>query len=373
MSISASGADYSWDLSLNSSITSALPEGDKQFRTPPGIAANGAGYSWKLDIGVSARGDVSAGGSIVDYQAELKYGGESVKSVSPTGYLYYVSAVPLGVSSGDAVEDTDATLRIVTGGGGLKTFTGITAPSVKHATFTSLDVTVKDAAGNAVEGDNVSIGSAGLTTNSNGVAKGQAAGTVTVKALRGSASKDVDTSATSAVTFQYAGFDVGAKGPTGSPLRNAQVRFEKDDGTVIETATTDDSGTARLTQLPPKTSGKLVVGNAIERNVTTGPQGDLSTKAVPLDPSTLGEVEVELTDLRVGLPVRDLKLSLGGFEAATGRNGVARGVVLSSGTYTLTLGENERYGEVTTEVTVTTGSVNNLTFDLEPIIKPTNR
>jgi hypothetical protein len=359
MGIDTNGAGTDVDKSATEPASTMLPEGDGSFQPPKGIAVSPPGSKTDVDMGISTTGDAGAAGEFVDGEAVVYYNGERVGSTSLTGTQYTATGVPVGVPSGESVDDRSGGNRVenVTETGGVDTAT-FSGSSVRlFSTFQTLTASVTDADGDPVGADRLVVDSTfGFNTDDDGSVDLALAGSVTLALLDEHVEETVDLSnGAASVAAQYAGVK-GRVAIEGEPVSGATVRLLDDTGEVYASTETTTDGTYKFDEVPPNLTGWAVETGPAERPAATRGQGEYVAKNFGADdfgPS--GVVALTVIDAKTGEPARNVPISTSLASSTTNHRGNGTAVVEAGTDAEVTVGDGQRYAPTAVDVELSDG------------------
>jgi hypothetical protein len=357
MTVTSNGASNNVDKTPDGTIISALPEGDNQFRLPDRIEVEGA-QRYTIPPGYSAEGLVTAGGDAAQYTVYLSRGGSIIRQQSYPFEFYTAAEIGAGIVGGEDVTGERFPSAIVAlESGGQREVLLDSRGARQDVAFDLLTVNVDDVNGEAAEGELVTVGSqSGETVD--GTFAVTTAGTVTVSALGGAISEDIDVNTTDSATYQYAGVEGTARTPGGDSYVGETVTLYTRSGNVVAKTTTTEDGAYKLPRVPPGRDYYVEVGGFF-RKYSSGSQGSLSTINFPAtllltgsfdDPTEVSDSDIQglsfdVLDNGADEPIR----------GAVAQSGDARSVTSALGRATLTILSSSAAGEQTATIEVSAG------------------
>lgn len=355
MTIDQSAAGEQFSTTNTSPGDDAIPAGSGSFTVPASIVDDEAGEQFNTLNGSGATGVAVSGGESISGTVSVEYGGTEFGSTTVTTDAYAVGGVPSPGEAGESITETgyEAVAETESGGVSVQTFSGAVA-SLVDFDFGSLEVTLKDANGDVVSGEQVDVDGAGISTDTNGVATLDTSGDTTASAFEQSVSKTVTVNggSTATTTLTAAGLKGTVSSPGGGSVGGLLVVVKDTSGNTIARKRTDPTGAYEFPALPANTDVTIEAG-AFSRDTTTPGSGKFGTRNIPFNTDTKG-VEVVVVDDETGDPVADCPVEVGGTTARTNLNGVGAAVAPASelgDTVTATIAAGDRrYGTVQTEI-----------------------
>jgi hypothetical protein len=344
MALTVTNADTTYE-TTTSDPSSYIPEGTTVYTEPKGIGIGGvANEKVSRDTGVAISGTATESGESAQATAYLYLGGSPVTSYTVTNSTYGGSVLPPKVYEGSTSLPRGSSyilLATESGGTATKNLTG--SSTVFDASFNAIDIEILNADGEGVPSDPVYIDGISQTTADSGVLRTSSSGTVTISALGQSVSDDVDVSITDNISFQYARVTGSVKTMSGDPIANKNVDLLNSSGEVIDTTTTDESGSYEFSKAPVN-STLYVKAEPYFRKTASGDQGTATTVNFPapiLNKGSVGDSvsisedelvnqKIKFIDSHTGSPIQSLSVRVGDWVSETGSTGIIDAILEAS-------------------------------------------